>query len=173
MTPLPRSIRLITPVTNFSLRPKKSSKICSLSASRTFCKITCFAACAPIRPNSIDSNGTSIVSFSTLPSARASNNEICASSFSMRSSVTNVQRLKDLYSPVSRSISTRTSMSSLFFFFVAEAKADSSASKTTSLLTFFSWAKASTNNKISRLISISANHFLTFKFWAQSSFVNI
>ena len=56
---LPFSMRLIAPVTKFSPRAKKSCRICSRSASRTFCKITCLAACAPMRPKLMDSNGTS------------------------------------------------------------------------------------------------------------------
>ena len=48
---LPRSMRLMTPVTSDSLRARKSFRICSRSASRIFCRITCFAVCAPMRPN--------------------------------------------------------------------------------------------------------------------------
>ena len=60
MTALPRSMRLIVPVTSFSPRPRKSCRICSRSASRIFCRMTCFAVCAPMRPNSITSSGSSM-----------------------------------------------------------------------------------------------------------------
>src|SRR6185437_288406 len=62
------------------------------------------------------------------------------------------QRRNARYSPDSRSISTRTSTSSLKRFLVAEASAISSARKTVSFATFFSRASASTSSKMSRLI---------------------
>src|SRR3989338_8552978 len=63
------------------------------------------------------------------------------------------QRRKDSYSPVLRSIETRTSASSGKRFLVAEASADSNDSNTISLSTLFSRDSASTSNKISRLIT--------------------
>ena len=152
-------MRLITPVTKYSFLARKSSRICSRSASRTFWRMTCLAAWAPIRPNSTDSSGSSNVLASeiSLPSARSSSAYICAPGFSSASSsVSKVQRLNESYSPVSRSTCTRTSASSVKRFLVADANAYSTALNTTSLSTFFSCASASTNNKISRLIFISA-----------------
>ncbi len=154
ITALPRSMRFTVPVTSFSPRPRKSCRICSRSASRIFCRITCFAAWAPMRPNSIGSSGSSINSSSCMSACclSASDSGICCGGFSTASSATTCQRRKDSKSPVSRSTATRTSASSLKRFLVAEASAISSATKTTSLLTFFSRARASTSNKISRLI---------------------
>ena len=54
------SMRLTVPVTRCSLRSKKSFSTCSRSASRIFCRITCFAAWAPIRPKSTGSSATSM-----------------------------------------------------------------------------------------------------------------
>ena len=59
---LPRSMRLTVPVSRLSSRSRKSLRICSRSASRIFCRITCFAACAPMRPNSTGSSGSSMTS---------------------------------------------------------------------------------------------------------------
>ena len=103
---------------------------------------------------SIDSRGSSTKSPICMSGLRfcASSSLICRSGVSKVSSSTTSQRRNDSYSPVSRSISTRTSDSSAKRFFVAEASADSSDSNTTSLSTFFSRDNASTNSKISRLI---------------------
>ena len=60
MIALPRSMRLIVPETMCSLRSRKSLSTCSRSASRIFCRITCLAAWAPTRPNSIGSSGSSM-----------------------------------------------------------------------------------------------------------------
>src|SRR5689334_8357334 len=64
-------------------------------------------------------------------------------------------------------MATRTSTSAWKRFLVAEASASSSAPNTISLSTFFSRPRASTSNKISRLISVlllyvrhQARHFL-------------
>ena len=65
---LPRSMRFTVPVTSSSPRDRKSLRICSRSASRMRCRITCFAVCAPMRPNSTFGIGCSITS-STLASA--------------------------------------------------------------------------------------------------------
>src|SRR5258706_137933 len=46
---LPRSARFTVPVTSDSPRSRKSFRICSRSASRIFCRITCLAACASTR----------------------------------------------------------------------------------------------------------------------------
>ena len=152
MIALPRSILLIWPDTNFSSLAKNSFRICSRSASLTFWRITCLAACAPILPNSTDSIGSFMMSFSSRPFALSSSNETCISSSSTKSSGRIVHFLKVSYSPVSWSISTFMSIASLCFFLVAEASASSTASKIISRSTLFSCAKASTNNKISRLI---------------------
>ncbi|CFW40492.1 Uncharacterised protein [Bordetella pertussis] len=69
------------------------------------------------------------------------------------SSGTTSHRRKPSWPPVSRSMETRMSASSLKRFFIAEASALSSAPNTTSRVTFFSRAKASTNRRISRLIA--------------------
>jgi hypothetical protein len=52
-------------------------------------------------------------------------------------------------------MATRTSASSLIFFLVAEASADSREANTMSLATFFSRAKASTSSSISLLMTFS------------------
>ena len=71
MITLPRSIRLIVPVTSNSSRSRKSLNTCSRSASRIFCRMTCFAVCAPMRPKSTGSSGSSIMSPSSRPSPRS------------------------------------------------------------------------------------------------------
>ena len=68
MIALPRSMRLTVPVTSSSPRDRKSFRICSRSASRMRCRITCLAVCAPMRPNSTLGIGSSITS-SSLASA--------------------------------------------------------------------------------------------------------
>ena len=55
MSPLSR--RLTVPTKIFSPRDRKSLSSCSRSASRIFCRITCLAACAPMRPIGTDSIG--------------------------------------------------------------------------------------------------------------------
>ena len=94
---LPRSIRLTVPVKRLSSRSRKSLRICSRSASRIFCRITCFAACAPMRPNSIGSSGSSTTSPSLSSGSRSAASVIaiwCAGS-SCSSSGTTVQRRKE------------------------------------------------------------------------------
>ena len=68
MMALPRSMRFTVPVTSSSPRDRKSCRICSRSASRMRCRITCLAVCAPMRPNSTFGIGSSITS-SSLASA--------------------------------------------------------------------------------------------------------
>ena len=62
MITLPRSMRLTVPDSRLSCRSRKSLRICSRSASRIFWRMTCFAACAPMRPNSTGSSGSSTTS---------------------------------------------------------------------------------------------------------------
>ena len=52
---LPRSMRFTVPVTSSSPRARKSLRICSRSASRMRCRMTCLAVCAPMRPNGTSS----------------------------------------------------------------------------------------------------------------------
>ena len=78
---LPRSMRLTVPVTSSSPRPRKSFRICSRSASRMRCRITCLAVCAPMRPKgtfSICSSITSSSLASGLRSCASSTDSICA-----------------------------------------------------------------------------------------------
>ena len=78
---LPRSMRLTVPVTSSSPRPRKSFRICSRSASRMRCRITCFAVCAPMRPKGTSSICSSMYSsiFASSRFSRASSREvICA-----------------------------------------------------------------------------------------------
>ena len=95
MIALPRSILLIWPETNFSSWAKKSLRICSLSASLTFCKMTCFAACAPIRPNSTESIGSLIMAPTSKSFALSSDKDTSAIGISNSSSSTTVQALND------------------------------------------------------------------------------
>src|SRR5271169_3183684 len=157
---LPRSMRLMVPETRWSLRSIKSLKICSRSASRIFWKITCLAACASMRPKSTDSSGSSMNSSIWMPGLHfcASDSLMCRSGVSNVSSSITCQRRKEEYSPVSRSMLTLTSASSVIRFLVAEASAASNAPNTSSLSTLFSRAKASTNNKTSRFITVSNYH---------------
>src|SRR5258708_2669233 len=69
---------------------------------------------------------------------------------SSASSGTTFQRRNESYAPVFLSTATRTSISSEYFFFVAEASAISSAPKTMSRGTFFSLASTSTSMISSR-----------------------
>src|SRR5438477_338794 len=152
---LPRSMRFTVPVTSSSPRDRKSFRICSRSASRMRCRITCFAVCAPMRPNSTFGSRSSMTSStlaSALPLSCASSTEsICARFHSGVSSGRTFQRRKVSYAPVFLSICTRTSMSSVYFFLVAEASAISSALNTMSRGTFFSRARTSTSITNSRL----------------------
>ena len=84
--------------------------------------------------------------------AFASESGIWCAGNSTASSGTTCQRRNDSYSPVLRSIATRTSTSSVKRFLVAEPSASSSAPNTMSLSTFFSRASASTSSSSSRLI---------------------
>src|SRR5438309_1583794 len=97
MTALPRSMRFTVPVTSSSPRDRKSFRICSRSASRMRCRITCFAVCAPMRPNSIGSSGSSMNSSSLTSALRfcASDSGICAGGVSSASSGTTFQRRND------------------------------------------------------------------------------
>ena len=63
----PLSMRLIVPDTMDSPRSRKSFSTCSRSASRIFCRMACLAACAPMRPNSMGSSGSSMYSPSWMP----------------------------------------------------------------------------------------------------------
>src|SRR5438067_9722250 len=156
---LPRSMRFTVPVTSSSPRDRKSFRICSRSASRIRCRITCFAVCAPMRPNSTFGSRSSMTSStlaSALPLSCASSTEsICARFHSGVSSGRTFQRRKVSYDPVFLSTATRTSMSSVYFFLVAEASAISSAPKTMSRGTFFSRARTSTSITSSRFPAIT------------------
>src|SRR3954471_11682887 len=158
---LPRSARFTVPVTSDSPRSRKSLRICSRSASRIFCRITCLAACAPMRPKVSASSGSSITSprVASAFSATASVMAIWCAGSSCSSSGTTVQRRNAWYSPLSRSISTRTSTSSLKRFLVADASAISRARNTVSLPTLFSRDSASTSTRISLLtLSLRPSH---------------
>ena len=92
---LPRSMRLTEPVTSSSPRARKSFRICSRSASRMRCRITCLAVCAPMRPNGICSIGCSrysSITASGLRSCASSTESICAVFHSGVSSGTTCQR---------------------------------------------------------------------------------
>ena len=93
MIAFPLSILLICPDTSFSSCAKKSLRICSLSASLTFCKITCLAAWAPILPNSSEGIRFLITSFVAFPSALSSSRVISAFGFSIWSSGNIVKHL--------------------------------------------------------------------------------
>jgi hypothetical protein len=54
------SARLTVPTKILSPRDRKSLSNCSRSASRIFCRITCLAACAPMRPIGTESIGSSM-----------------------------------------------------------------------------------------------------------------
>jgi hypothetical protein len=56
----PLSARLTVPTKILSPRDMKSLSSCSRSASRIFCRITCLAACAPMRPIGTESIGSSM-----------------------------------------------------------------------------------------------------------------
>src|SRR5258708_7637145 len=107
-----------------------------------------------MRPKVSGSSGSSITSPSTASgfSSTASVMAIWCAGSSCSSSGTTVQRRNALYSPDSRSISTRTSTSSLKRFLVAEASAISSARNTVSFATFFSRERASTRRRRSLLM---------------------
>mmetsp|Transcript_43697 Transcript_43697/g.77010 ORF Transcript_43697/g.77010 Transcript_43697/m.77010 type:complete len:235 (+) Transcript_43697:803-1507(+) len=64
MSPLSR--RLTVPTKIFSPRDMKSFSNCSRSASRIFCRMTCLAAWAPMRPIGTDSIGSSIWSSTSM-----------------------------------------------------------------------------------------------------------
>src|SRR5256885_1392936 len=159
MIALPRSMRFTVPVTSSSPRDRKSFRICSRSASRMRCRIACFAVGAPMRPNSTFGSRSSMTSStlaSALPLSCASSTEsICARFHSGVSSGSTFQRRKVSYAPVFLSTATRTSMSSVYFFLVAEASAISSAPKTMSRGTFFSRARTSTSITSSRFPDIT------------------
>src|SRR5690348_11419270 len=120
--------------------------------------MTCLAVCAPMRPNGTEAMGSSMNS-PTWMSARTSTASIrrisrSGDSSSMSSGCT-TQRRKVSYSPVSRSMETRASMSPPCFLRVADASAASSASKITLLSTPFSLETASTTNRISLFMALS------------------
>ena len=91
-----RSTRLMVPDSSESPRARKSLMICSRSASRIFCRMTCLAACAPMRPNSISSSSSSMKSSSWMSGfcLRASVRMICRSWSSSSPSGTTCQRRK-------------------------------------------------------------------------------
>ena len=148
---LPRSMRFTVPVSRLSSRSRKSFSTCSRSASRIFCRMTCFAACAPMRPTALASIASSTMSPSCRfsPRSGASVIAIWRDGSSCSSSGTTVQRRNAEYSPLSRSIAMRTSTSLGNCFFVAEASAISSAWNTVSFGTFFSRERASTSSSTS------------------------
>src|SRR5450756_1059268 len=90
MIALPRSSLLTVPDTRCSLRSMKSANTCSRSASRIFWKMTCFAACAPMRPKSMDSSGSSMNSPTWIAGLRfcASSSLMCRSGVSKAVSYT-------------------------------------------------------------------------------------
>ena len=152
----PRSMRLTMPLTSSPSRSWKASTTWALSASRTRCTITCLAVCAAIRPNSTLSIGSSMKppTSTSGSSLRASEKNSWASSNSIsESSSSTSQRRKVSYSPVSRSMETRTPISSSLRLRAADASAASSASKIISFPTPFSLETASTTSRISLLIS--------------------
>src|SRR5665647_2638957 len=152
----PLSMRLTVPTNILSPRDMKSLSSISRSASRIFCRMTCLAACAPIRPIGRLSIGLSMKSPSSMSGiwSRASLTSSSASGFCRpASSGTTSHRRKVSYLPLSRSTATRISTSPGNTFLVAEASASSTAPKTTSRSTFFSREMASTNINSSRFIS--------------------
>ena len=155
-TPL-RSTRLTMPETSVMTRSLYSSTTCARSASRTFCTMTCLAVCAAIRPKATDSIGTSTKPSTTaagsMSSASSRRSSCSGTSSSVESSANTFQRRKVSYSPVLRSIATRTSMSSPCLRRVAEASAASSASKMISRATPFSLDTASTTSRICLFMS--------------------
>ena len=74
----PLSMRLTVPTKIFSPRAMNSLSNISRSASRIFCKMTCLAAMAPIRPMGNDSTPSSMYSSTSMSGicSRASNNKI-------------------------------------------------------------------------------------------------
>ena len=93
----PLSMRLSVPVKIFSPRDIKSFSSISRSASRIFCKITCLAAMAPMRPIGTDSMLSSMYSptFTSATRSMASINSSSASGFCKpASSATTSQRRK-------------------------------------------------------------------------------
>ncbi len=74
----PLSIRLTVPTKIFSPRDMKSLSSISRSASRIFCKITCLAAIAPIRPIGTDATVSSMYSSTSMSDicSLASNSKI-------------------------------------------------------------------------------------------------
>ena len=157
----PLSMRLTLPTKILSPRDRKSASNISRSASRIFCKITCLAAIAPMRPIGTDSMLSSMYSPSSISDKRslASISISSASGFCKpASSGTTNQRRKVSYTPLSRSMETRISTSPEYSFLVAWASADSTAPNTRSRSTFFSREMASTNMSISRfMISYSSS----------------
>ena len=71
----PLSMRLTVPEKIFSPRLMKSLSSISRSASRIFCRMTCLAAIAPMRPMETDSTGSSMYSPTSMSGicSRASN----------------------------------------------------------------------------------------------------
>ena len=93
----PLSMRLTVPTKILSPRDMKSLSSISRSASRIFCRITCFAAIAPIRPMGTDGTASSMYSSSSISSicSLASNSKISWSgSCKPASSGTTCQRRK-------------------------------------------------------------------------------
>ena len=111
-----RSNLLTTPPSSSPTRSSNSSTTFSRSASRTFCTITCLAVWAAILPNSTDSMGISTtppgVALLSMSTASIMRNSRSGHSSSSDSSAKTVHCRKESYSPVSRSMLTRTSASS-------------------------------------------------------------
>ena len=144
------------PTKIFSPRDRKSLSSCSRSASRIFCRITCLAACAPMRPieHRLDRLLDVVVDLDVgdlLRAPRSAGSRNRAAAGRPRSGTT-CQRRKVSYSPVSRSTETRMSTSPPCSFFDAEASAASTAPNTTSRSTLFSREMASTSINSSRFI---------------------
>ena len=93
----PLSMRLTVPTKILSPRDKKSLSSISRSASRIFCKMTCLAAMAPMRPIGRDSTPSSMYSPTSTSDTRsvASMSNSSASGFCRpASSGTTIQRRK-------------------------------------------------------------------------------
>jgi len=108
---LPYSTRLTVPLTISPTRSLYSSNCFSRSASRTFWKMTCLAACVAMRPKSIGGSGSRITSPTSAAGLwfSASSSVISVASFSTLSTT---ERLRlSRVSPVLGSISAVMSFS--------------------------------------------------------------
>ena len=147
---------LTEPETSLLFWDLNCSTIFSLSASRTFCNITCLAAWVSILPNFMFSCWRVYTSSNSRPE---SSFEICVSWWnSSLSESKTIQFLWVEYSPVSLSICTYKSASSWKCLCDADAIAISIALKITSLSRPFSVETESTTPKISLLCIISFLH---------------